>query len=1265
MLAKRYNQYNPYKRPFVREDASEIAKIKDTMEFQNCVIFLKESDPDVSKHVEFADTNWHYYAFGNIGDSKKTDSTRLTDPNDQYECVIEVMDNTMPLSTMPTGYINEDGSPRYPITVEEWETMDNPAYNALYYEMFDEEAGFNKDGSLNKPNGLDDTYGMRYVWEDGSDEENDAAWDYVKNQWKEFYKFVVTSTDEEFKAHLGDWCVLDSVMYYYLFTLRYTMTDNHSKNSFWHYGKSNDLDEDGNNIRKWSLDFGYDFDTALGIDNYGRMSYRYGYEEIDYVDGTQDWVWNAPQHVFFLRLRELFDDELCELYTELESLGAWSATGRINQFNEWQMQFPEELWRVDIQRKYIRTYTGSYINGKAYPEFLVERANGRKKTQRAQFEKNQEKYMSSKFGGTVASNDDIILRCSVPNTTLAVTPNFDMHLTPYSYVYLNVKYNTAPPVKIRAVPNQEYTIKYTSDLADIIEIYSASCLKDVGDLSSCYLINGNFAQATKLRELVLGSDVEGYDNTNSMTLGLGSNELLNKLDIQNMSGLASSLDVSGLKNLEELYAFGSNVSGVIFADGGNISVAEVPSVNALQMKNLCYLTDEGFEATSYDKLDKLVAENSLLDLIDIINNAPNLYRVRLTGIDWRLEDVALLERIYSLAGVTNTGANSDKSVLSGKVYVESIKQQKLYEFNEAWPDLEISYNVMVEQFPVTFVNYDGTVLEVQYVDKGSYAVDPTTRVDNPMPIPVRESSVSTEYTFAGWDTNVSAVQIFAAKTIRATYTEATRSYTIKYVSMNNVVLQESVGLYGENVPYTGDVPTYTNVEADYKYYLFNRWDKSGFIDGDKTVNAIFDSFVYSDGAFEGKELNDLSPVQVYALTKLTEPIDKDISDFGLDIQVGDSYSFTMGYDIDYDDIESNVLISERTVYDGTNYYDTGIKLFDEDRDFVLAMDYKISSNNTNGGTLMQCFQTNGSNGFKFNYGESAPQFMWGSSSIAPTSPNVREMLVVRHVKGDNNLYVYASNLSATNHQAYVIEKTSATQSDNATLVFGASKLDSGRFTNYGIGEINWCKIWYRDLGEDICEQLVGWTHEDISLEVSGFYRYALYDDYTKESMMSLLATHLLDGTRQWNAGNTNTNVGGWASAWLNNFLNTRFYNAIPSQIKAIIKKVSVASTIGGMSSEISSSGCYVTIPARYDIDDSAGSPFTSEVYGGTIPFMTGDTDGDGYIDRRRAYRNGDYASYWTRSPSLGYSSYVYYVDANGSINQVGYGEHGVLIEISF
>lgn len=253
LLAKRFNTYQPYSRPVVRDTEEEAAKVKDTMEFQNCVIFVKESDPDLTTHREFNDNNWHFYAIGNIGDSKKTDDSRLTDPSDPYECILEVMDNTLPNSTMPTGVVDEKGNPVYPIAPEQW-VAGNSAYDALYADLFDESKPEDKE------NGLEDTYGWRYIYEDGTDEQNAEYRAYVENKWREFYTFVVTATDEEFKAHLGDYCVLNSMLYYYLFTLRYTMTDNHGKNSFFHYGKTGEVDEDGNPIRKWDLCFGYDFD---------------------------------------------------------------------------------------------------------------------------------------------------------------------------------------------------------------------------------------------------------------------------------------------------------------------------------------------------------------------------------------------------------------------------------------------------------------------------------------------------------------------------------------------------------------------------------------------------------------------------------------------------------------------------------------------------------------------------------------------------------------------------------------------------------------------------------------------------------------------------------------------------------------------------------------------------------------------------------------------------------------------------------------------
>ena len=1286
LLAKKYNEFNPYNRALVREDETEIPKIKDTMEFYNCVVFIKETNEDLSTHREFADNNWHFYAIGNIGDSKKTDKTRLTDPNDPYECCVEIMDVELPLSDFPKDtMMNAMGYKVDETTQEKIYTWAKDENLGILYELVDSEYVLTEDTTVDLTKTYyvdilehddfseDYTYGWRYI----SDDENAEVVNYCHQKWIEAYRFITDSTDEEFKANLGNYFVLDSVLYYYLFTTRYCQVDNISKNSFWHYGKTGEVDSDGNPIRKWSLDWAYDMDTSLGLNNYGKQVYRYGLEDTDRDENGEE-VFREMDSTFFCRLRDLFPNELKAMYNTLESSNAWHAESFINQGDEWQSQFPEELWRIDIERKYLRTYNSSFINGKGDSQFLVNMANGKMKYHRRQWERNQEKYMASKYQSSVAANDNIVLRCTVPTGDLVVPTNYKLKLTPYAYMYLNVKYGTIDsPIQLRAEPNKEYEIPYTGDATDIVDIYSASFIKSLGDLSSCYPATVDTSKASKLKELIIGNETDGYDNPSFTTLTLGANPLLEKINVENVSGLTQSLNISLLNNLKELYAHGTNANGVTFADGGNIEIAELPAITTMTMKNLMYLTN--LDVVSFDKLTTLTVENcSTVDLLEIVNSAPNLNRIRITNINWVLEDTSLLERLYKMSGIDKSGYNADQSVLTGQVHVPVIRQQQLYNYQQAWSDLEIVADTIIEQFAVTFVNSDGSILDVQYIDKGEYAVDPTTRENNPIATPTKESTISTDYTFSGWDTDISALQIFTTRTITALYSESVRSYKIKYVS-KGVTVQESTGDYGTNVPYSSDIPTYTLEEGGYKYYLFNRWDKSGFLDGDfdvngvKTVNAIFDEFTYSEGVFSGKELKDLTPIQIYALTKLTEPIDKEISDFGLVVETGDDYSFTMGYDVDYDDIDSVEVFSEKRTFTGStdDYYDTGITLFNEDKDFVLALDYKMSSENTSGATLMQCFQTAGTNGFKLNY-SSYPQFVWGSSTITPAPIDSREMLVIRHKKGDNNLYVYVSNMSSTDVQMYTIEKSVTTLSETATLIFGAAKQDSGRITNYGIGDINWCKIWYQDLGDDVCKKLAGWIHEKITLETSGFYRYQLYDNTSKESMMSLLATHLLSVKKQWNS--TSSNAGGWASSQLNSFLNNRFYNAIPYQIKALIKKVSVASVAGNNSTDITSSGCYVTIPALYDVNDSPSNDvYKSEVYdtNGTIDFMTGeDVDGDGVSDRARTF-DGESKSvaYWLRSPAIGTWSngYVWRVNENGNTEQITQPNSslGVLIEISF
>lgn len=207
-------------------------------------------------------------------------------------------------------------------------------------------------------------------------------------------------------------------------------------------------------------------------------------------------------------------------------------------------------------------------------------------------------------------------------------------------------------------------------------------------------------------------------------------------------------------------------------------------------------------------------------------------------------------------------------------------------------------------------------------------------------------------------------KVFADRTITAVYEPSVRNYNVEYIlkptpNAAETVLQSSVGPYGSTIEYTGDLPKYTAEEAAYKYYLFKEWDKSGLVTGNKKIYTVFDSCEYSTGYFDGKDLENLSEVELYTLMKMNLERDK--------TEAGDTINFKLGIDYDYNDVESKEFISETTEFDGTNYIDTKVSIMDKDRDFTFAIDFEFGSENTSGATLAQCFQSNGSNGFRLWY----------------------------------------------------------------------------------------------------------------------------------------------------------------------------------------------------------------------------------------------------------------------------------------------------------
>ena len=166
------------------------------------------------------------------------------------------------MSAFPTGKANNAVCP-----VNEW-CQGNTAYDILYSTeyVYDEEGAFESFGGT--------TYEFRYEMEDITEEQREAN----INAWRDLYKFIATSSDAEFYASLKNYFVVDSALYFYLFTERYTMVDNRAKNSFWHYGKVYISEAEAAQLGETEASY-YIVDNEMAMINDGyRYDLNFGYD---------------------------------------------------------------------------------------------------------------------------------------------------------------------------------------------------------------------------------------------------------------------------------------------------------------------------------------------------------------------------------------------------------------------------------------------------------------------------------------------------------------------------------------------------------------------------------------------------------------------------------------------------------------------------------------------------------------------------------------------------------------------------------------------------------------------------------------------------------------------------------------------------------------------------------------------------------------------------------------------------------------------------
>lgn len=178
---------------------------------------------------------------------------------------------------------------------------------------------------------------------DWTDEVHDTVPASIKTRWNEVISFIMNSTDEEFKANLGQYFYVDSLIDYDLFGLASCGLDAFGKNQLY-------MTYDG---QKWIAQI-YDADSTWGLYWNGSKFVATDYARTSY----EDMISGRQGNLLYMRLEQLFWSELQARWAELKN-GALSIENIINRFERFVDIAPAELVKED----YASTTGGGKFTG--------------------------------------------------------------------------------------------------------------------------------------------------------------------------------------------------------------------------------------------------------------------------------------------------------------------------------------------------------------------------------------------------------------------------------------------------------------------------------------------------------------------------------------------------------------------------------------------------------------------------------------------------------------------------------------------------------------------------------------------------------------------------------------------------------------------------------------------------------------------------------------------------------------------------------------
>lgn len=510
------------------------------------------------------------------------------------------------------GKIDEESRLSY-ADMQFWVKGDS-SYTLYYYDVVD--GIYKPDVSLYDQNGAP-------VGND-ADEENE----WFKKQRR-----------ERFMESFGDYFDIYDTLFHYVFLLVFGATDNFAKNMYPY--KMATLQNDGR--WRWRQD---DLDTILDIDNNGGQTKSSDIEYGDAINGSPVFA-GSSSTLWNLVYETLWDDftvdgvrhpgiktvgqDMLETMSELAG-GVNLYDGFIKFFEKYfwgnaQDYFSPSAYNLDASLKYESAWLAS---GQTAVDPLRQSLGNHYSAERL-WVRRRALYCLSLFELGPFSNYsyDYLGQMQLrPNSlgVLTVTTAESM----YPGLIIGARDNR-PTARTLAGKSMQFT-GLNNDGNTVYTIQAMDYITSIGDLKNLVLGNDDGGKLTvsgkKLRTIKLGDENGLLVGTNVSTLAIDVNGLpcLEVVDVRNVSGLSSNLDLTNCKRIKEVYAEGTLVPSVSLPRGSKIEKLHLPeNVSTISYQVIKYLSDlvlpddpSGISTLYLEECDALNA----FDTLETIYNTP-------------------------------------------------------------------------------------------------------------------------------------------------------------------------------------------------------------------------------------------------------------------------------------------------------------------------------------------------------------------------------------------------------------------------------------------------------------------------------------------------------------------------------------------------------------------------------------------------------------------------------------------------------------------